>query len=76
MNWITRLNKLFAPRELSRARVVAAVTASDQPVRLPDPKDIPPPDYLQSDLDTLDKGQWFPHIAARPLKEHRRRGRE
>jgi len=40
--------------------VVAAVTASDQPVRLPDPKDIPLPDYLQSDLDTLDKSQWFP----------------
>ncbi|MCU0785809.1 MAG: hypothetical protein MUF81_17550 [Verrucomicrobia bacterium] len=28
MNWITRLNTLFAPRELSRARVVAAVTAA------------------------------------------------
>ena len=40
--------------------VVAAITASDQPVRLPDPKDIPLPDYLRSDLDTLDKSQWFP----------------
>ena len=28
MNWITKLNTLFAPRELSRARVVAAVTAA------------------------------------------------
>ena len=40
--------------------VVAAITASDKPVRLPDPKDIPPPDYLQSDLPTLDQSQWFP----------------
>ncbi|HUT59401.1 MAG TPA: hypothetical protein VNA25_16250 [Phycisphaerae bacterium] len=40
--------------------LVAAVTASDKPVSLPDPKDIPEPDYLKSDLDTLDKGQWFP----------------
>ena len=28
MNWITRLNTLFAPRELSRARVVAAITVA------------------------------------------------
>jgi len=40
--------------------LVAAVTVSDKPVSLPDPKDIPEPDYLKSDLDTLDKGQWFP----------------
>jgi hypothetical protein len=40
--------------------VVAAVTASDQPVRLPEAKDIPVPEYMQSDLDTLDKSQWFP----------------
>ena len=40
--------------------VVAAVTASDQPLHLPDPKDIPLPEYLQSDLDTLDRTQWFP----------------
>jgi len=40
--------------------LVAAVTASDKPVSLPDPKDIPEPDYLKSDLDTLDKAQWFP----------------
>ena len=40
--------------------VVAAITASDKPVRLPDPKDIPAPEYLQSDLPTLDQSQWFP----------------
>jgi len=40
--------------------VVAAITASDKPVRLPDPKDIPTPEYLQSDLPTLDSSQWFP----------------
>jgi hypothetical protein len=40
--------------------VLAAVTASDQPVRLPDAKDIPVPEYMQSDLDTLDRSQWFP----------------
>jgi hypothetical protein len=40
--------------------VVAAITASDKPVRLPDPKDIPLPEYLQSDLPTLDQSQWFP----------------
>ena len=40
--------------------VVAAVTASDQPAHLPDPQDIPTPDYLRSDLDTLDNSQWFP----------------
>ena len=40
--------------------VVAAITASDKPVRLPDPKDIPQPEYLQSDLPTLDPSQWFP----------------
>ena len=40
--------------------VVAAITASDKPVRLPDPKEIPTPEYLRSDLDTLDKSQWFP----------------
>lgn len=40
--------------------VVAAVTASNQPVRLPDPKEIPVPDYLKSDLDSLDHSQWFP----------------
>ena len=44
--------------------LVAAVTASDKPVSLPDPKDIPEPDYLKSDLDTLDKSQWFPVAAA------------
>ena len=40
--------------------LVAAVTASDKPVSLPDPKDIPEPDYKMSDLGTLDKSQWFP----------------
>ncbi len=40
--------------------VVAAITASDKPIRLPDPNDIPTPEYLQSDLATLDKSQWFP----------------
>jgi hypothetical protein len=40
--------------------LVAAVTASDKPVSLPDPKDIPVADYLKSDLDTLDRSQWFP----------------
>jgi len=40
--------------------VVTAITASDRPVHLPDPKDIPTPEYLQSDLDTLDPSQWFP----------------
>ena len=39
--------------------VVAAITASTRPVRLPDPKTIPTPQYLQSDLATLDKSQWF-----------------
>ena len=28
INWITKLNTLFAPRELSRARVVTAVTVA------------------------------------------------
>lgn len=28
VNWITKLNTLFAPRELSRARVVTAVTVA------------------------------------------------
>jgi len=28
MIWITKLNTLFAPRELSRARIVAAITAA------------------------------------------------
>jgi len=28
MNWITKLNTLFAPRELSRARIVVAVVAA------------------------------------------------
>jgi hypothetical protein len=40
--------------------VLAAVTLSDQPVSLPDAKDIALPDYLQSDLPTLDESQWFP----------------
>ena len=40
--------------------LVAAVTLSDKPARLPDAKDIPTPDYLKSDLDVLDKSQWFP----------------
>jgi len=39
--------------------VLAAVTLSDKPASLPDPKDIPEPDYLLSDADTLDKSQWF-----------------
>ena len=39
--------------------VVSAATLSDKPVSLPDPKDIPQPDYLKSDADTLDKTQWF-----------------
>ncbi|MFI5381108.1 MAG: hypothetical protein ACHRHE_17560 [Tepidisphaerales bacterium] len=40
--------------------LVAAVTASDKPANLPAPGDIPEPDYLKSDVDTLDKNQWFP----------------
>lgn len=40
--------------------LVAAVTFSDQPVNLPDAKDIPTPDYLKSDLDVMDMAQWFP----------------
>ena len=39
--------------------VLAAVTLSDKPVSLPDPEDIPLPEYLQSDIDTLDMSQWF-----------------
>ena len=39
--------------------IVAAVTASDRAVRLPAPEDIPTPDYLKSDLETLDASQWF-----------------
>lgn len=40
--------------------VVAAVTASDRALHLPDARDIPLPEYLRSDLDTLDRSQWFP----------------
>ncbi|HEY3321867.1 MAG TPA: hypothetical protein VGP72_15470 [Planctomycetota bacterium] len=40
--------------------VVAAATLSDKPVSLPDAKDIPEPEYLRSDWDTLDMTQWFP----------------
>ena len=40
--------------------VLTAVTLSSKPVALPDPKDIPTPDYLRSDADTLDPTQWFP----------------
>ncbi len=50
----------FKSRHAEGIVVVAAVTASGQPVRLPDPQDIPTPEYLQSDLDTLDHSQWFP----------------
>jgi len=39
--------------------LVAAVTRSDKPVSLPDPKDVPTPDYIRSDKDTLDLTQWF-----------------
>ncbi|MBI5723997.1 MAG: beta-galactosidase [Planctomycetes bacterium] len=39
--------------------VIAAVTLSDKPVNLTDPKDIPVPEYLQSDTSTLDKSQWW-----------------
>ncbi len=47
--------------------VLAAVTISDAPVSLPAAKDIPTPAYLQSDLPTLDQGQWFP-VAAKQDK--------
>jgi len=40
--------------------VLTAITCSDKPLTLPDPKDIPTPTYLQSDLSTLDTSQWFP----------------
>jgi hypothetical protein len=50
----------FQSQNLDGIVVVAAVTASDQPLALPDPKDIPVPEYLQSDLALLDKSQWFP----------------
>jgi hypothetical protein len=40
--------------------VLAGITLSQKPISLPDPKDIPLPDYLQSDLPTLDATQWFP----------------
>lgn len=40
--------------------VLAAITLSSAPVSLPDAKDIPLPEYLQSDLPTLDHSQWFP----------------
>ncbi len=50
----------FKSRMTDGVVVVTAVTTSDKPVRLPDPKDIPVPDYLRSDLETLDKSQWFP----------------
>lgn len=39
--------------------VLSAITASDKPVSLPDVKDIPLPRYLTSDLETLDRTQWF-----------------
>jgi len=39
--------------------MVTAVTLSDKPAVLPDPKDIPTPDSLKSDVDTLDPTQWF-----------------
>lgn len=39
--------------------VLAAVTLSQKPVALPDPQDIPLPEYLQSDASTLDASQWF-----------------
>jgi len=39
--------------------VIAAVTLSDAPVSLPAAADIPLPDYLKSDKDTLDLSQWF-----------------
>ncbi len=40
--------------------VVAAVTLSSDPVKLPAPEDVPVPDYLKSDEDTIDWSQWFP----------------
>ena len=39
--------------------IVTAVTLSDKPAVLPDAKDIPAPDSLKSDVDTLDPTQWF-----------------
>jgi hypothetical protein len=45
--------------------LVAAATLSDKSAALPDAKDIPEPDYLKSDVDTLDATQWFP-IADQP----------
>jgi len=50
----------FKSQNVDGIAVVAAVTLSDKPVSLPDAKDIPEPDYLKSDLDTLDMTQWFP----------------
>ena len=40
--------------------ILTAVTLSSKPAALPDAKDIPTPDYLRSDADTLDPTQWFP----------------
>jgi|GEM_PF-1685500 len=40
--------------------ILAAVTLSDKPVQLPPPADIPEPDYLKSDLSTMDMSEWFP----------------
>ena len=49
--------------------VVAAITASARPVQLPDPQTIPTAEYLQSDLDTLDRSQWFPvEVVADPFQ--------
>ncbi len=45
--------------------LIAGVTLSDKPVSLPDARDIPQPDYLRSDLDTLDMSQWFA-VSAEP----------
>ena len=50
----------FRSEDLDGIVVVAAVTLSDAPVKLPAPADVPTPDYMLSDLDSIDWSQWFP----------------
>ncbi|MGD0093057.1 MAG: hypothetical protein ABSE73_24355 [Planctomycetota bacterium] len=50
----------FKSQNVDGIVIVSAVTLSDKPVSLPEPKDIPEPEYLRSDLETLDMTQWFP----------------
>jgi hypothetical protein len=55
----------FASKMVDGIVLVAGVTLSDKPLSLPDAKDIPQPEYLKSDLDTLDLSQWFA-VSAEP----------